>query len=109
MYLCMSHTGCSCYRLLYCLCFLSHSLIAVVLLWISGVPWSPILAQQDVDDFCMALQPGMDQRTVATLISMAHLAQRGTQKDLQHWSWPVPVICWPRSDLFMSSISQNRS
>lgn len=108
-YLCVSYTSCSCKRLLRCLCFPSHCLIAVVLLWVSGDLCSPILAQQDVDDFCMALQSGMDQRTLATLISMAHLAQRDTQKDLQHWSWLVPVIRWPRSGLFMSSVSQNRS
>lgn len=68
-----------------------------MLLWVSGDLCSPVLAQQDVDDFRVALQRGMDQRTLAILISMSHLAQRGTQKDLQRWSWLVPVICWPRS------------
>lgn len=91
-YLCVSHAGCSCNHLLHRLCFPCHSLIAVVLLWVSGDLGSPLLAQQDVDDFCMALQPGVDQCTLATLISMAHLAQRGTQKDLQCWSWPVPGL-----------------
>lgn len=56
----------------------------MVLLWVSGNLLSPILAQQDVDDFYMALQPGVDQRALAALISMAHLAQRDTQKDLEH-------------------------
>lgn len=55
-------------------------------LWVGGDLSSPILAQQDVDDFSMALQSGIDQRTLAILISMSHLAQRGTEKDLQHWS-----------------------
>jgi len=105
-YLCVSHTGCGCKRLLCCLCFPRHRLIVVVLLWVGVDLCSPILVQQDVDDFSMALQRSMDQCTLATLISMAHLAERGTQKDLQHWSWPVR---WPRSGLFVSSASQNRS
>lgn len=109
MYLYVSHASCSCKRLLCRLYFPSHTLIAVMLLWVSGDLCSPILAQQYVDDFRMALQSGMDQCTLAILISMSHLAQRGTQKDLQHWSSLAPVIHWPRSDLFMSSVSQNRS
>lgn len=80
----MPHAGCRCSCLLCRLCFSGHSLTAVVLLRVSGNLLSPILAQQDVDDFYMALQPGVDQRTLATLISMAHLAQRDTQKDLKH-------------------------
>lgn len=52
-----------------------------MLLWVSGHLCSPVLAQQDADDFCVTLQSGVDQRTLAVLISMSHLAQRGTQKD----------------------------
>ncbi|KAF3832812.1 hypothetical protein F7725_026477 [Dissostichus mawsoni] len=59
--------GCSGSRLLSCLCFPSHSFSAVVLLWVSGNLCSPILAQQDGDDFCMALQPSVDQRTLSAL------------------------------------------
>jgi len=106
-YLHVSHTGCSSGCLLSCLCFPSPSFIAVLLLWVGGNLGSPILAQQDVDNFCMALKPSMDQCTLAILISMAHLAQRGTQKDLQPRFWPVLVISWPRSALFMLSVSQN--
>ena len=85
-YLHVSNTSCSCNRLLCRLFFPSHRLVAVMRLWVGGDLSSPILAQQDIDDFSMALQSGMDQRTLAILISMSHLAQRGTQKDLQHWS-----------------------
>lgn len=92
-YLCVSQASCSCKCLLNCLCFPSHSLIAVMLLWVSGDLCSPVLDQQDVDDFCMALQCGVDQSALAILISMSHLARwRGhTKKDLQRWFWLGPV------------------
>lgn len=91
-YLCVSQASCSRKCLLNCLCFPSHSLIAVILLWVSGDLCSPVLDQQDVDDFCVALQCGMDQSTLAILISMSHLAWwRGhTKKDLQRWFWLGP-------------------
>ena len=81
-YLCVSHTSRCCNCLLYCLSFPSDALIAVVKLRVSGDLCSPVLAQQDADDFCMALKPGMDQRTLATLISKAHLAQKGYTEQL---------------------------
>lgn len=109
-YLCVSHTCCSCHCLLRCLCLSSDSLIAVLLVWVSGDLRSPVLAQQDVYDFWMALERGMDQRTLAIFISMAHLPQRGNKEGLMgHWYCPVSVIRWSASHLFMSSVSQNRS
>lgn len=78
----VSQAGCSCERLLNSLCFRSHVLTAVILQRVSRNLWSPVLAQQDVDDFCMTLQCCMDQCTLAILISMSHLAQKGTQKGL---------------------------
>lgn len=59
-YLQVSHTGCSCDCSLGCLFFPHRSFVAVVLLWIDGDICSPILAQQDANDFCMAFQPSMD-------------------------------------------------
>lgn len=78
----MSNASCSCNRLLCRLFLPSHRLVAVMRLWVGGDLSSPILAQQDVDDFSMALQSGMDQRTLAILISMSHLAQRGDTEGL---------------------------
>lgn len=76
----VSQAGCSCERLLTGLCFLSPVLIGGMLLRVARNLGSPVLAQQDVGDFCMAPQCSMDQCTLAVLISVSHLAQKGTQK-----------------------------
>lgn len=81
-YLCVSHTSCSSDRLLRCLPFSCGSLIVVERLWVRVDFCSPVLAQQDIYYFCMALQCGVDQRTLATLISLAHLAQRRNTEGL---------------------------
>lgn len=108
-YLHVSHTGCGRHRLLGCLCFPSRRLVAMLLLRIGGNICAPILAQQDAGDFRMAFQPGMDQRTLATLISVPHLATEGNTEGPSTLSLAEAVIHWPRSVLFISSLSQNRS
>lgn len=96
----VSQAGCSCERLLDSLCFRSHVLIAVMLQWVAGNLCSPVLAQQDVDDFCMTLQCCMDQCTLAILISVSHLAQKGTQKALTTaasvWRLSLAGLDWAR-------------
>lgn len=71
-----------------------------MLQWVARNLCSPVLAQQDVDDFCMTLQCCMDQCTLAILISMSHLAQKGTQKGLTTaasvWRLSLAGLDWAR-------------
>lgn len=89
----MSQAGCSGERLLNSLCFRSPVLIVGMLLRVTGNLRSPVLAQQGVDDFCMALQCSMDQCTLTILISVSHLAQKGHREGMnQHCSGTAAVV-----------------
>lgn len=72
LYLCVSQTSCSRDGLLHRLYFRSHVLAL----------WPPVLAQQQADDVCVALQSSVHQRTLAVLISVSHLGTEGANKGL---------------------------